>query len=134
MNQLKNWDDLKIAHSKYVRGSSKHVTFYLTKQNTINLYMTSGFLRQVSEDYLIIGWSPLNNAIVLFFIEEKETGVKKISRKNTSASISIQCFLNFCNINKNELIGSYIPKYEKIFEDKCGWVIYLDKKINTSIV
>lgn len=131
---MKNWDDLKIERGKVSRNSEPRITLYMTKNKNINMYLTSGFLRHIEEEYVILGWSEKNNVIVLFFTEEWEKRTRKISKQKTSISISIQSFVNICNLDKNQLIGSYVPEYEKIFEDKCGWVIYLDKKINTSIV
>lgn len=125
-----DWDDVKISSIKNVRGSDAYVTFYLTTAKTTNLNLSSALMRkEFDNSYVIYGWSAKNNAIILFFSNDEEhPGASKLSKRTTSATSSIQSFLNVCGIEKNNVVGRYLPSYEKI-GDKFGWVIYLNKKL-----
>ncbi len=127
-----DWSDIKISTLKTVKGSEPCVTFYLTTAKTTNLNISSALMRkEESNRYIKYGWSAKNNAIVLFFSNDaSHPGASKLSKRNTSATASIQSFLNSCGIDKNKIAGKYLPEYEIIGEN-FAWIIYLNKKISS---
>lgn len=125
-----DWSDIKLSGMKTVKGSEPQVTFYLTSAKTTNLNISSALMRKEENNkYVTYGWSAKNNAIVLFFSNDAaHPGACKLSMRTTSATSSIQSFLNSCGIDKNKVAGKYLAEYE-IIGEKLAWIIYLNKKL-----
>jgi hypothetical protein len=124
-----SWDDVKISNGNAIKGSDIYVTIFITTAKTANLFLSSALMRQQSATYVVLGWSVINNALLLFLSNDADhPGAIKLSKKG-GATASIQSFLNSCNIDKNSIIGKYIPKRELISENKSAWVIYLSEKV-----
>lgn len=124
------WNDVVIPNKISLKKTEPCITFYLSKAKTCSIYFNSFMLKENQDNYISLGYSAKNRAIIIFFNKEQtELCVKLYKRKkNFAASCSIQFFLNACNLDKNDLKGKYYPEME-IIDDKIAYVIYLDKKI-----
>lgn len=125
------WNDIQISTASRIKGSEKYVNFYYTKGKTLNMYLSTSFVRDIKEDYLLLGWSPKNRAVILFFTNHiPHPGLIKLNKKGAGISIPVQSFLNTYNVDKKEAEGKFLLEYEKISDGKEGWIIYLDKHKN----
>ncbi|HET6226058.1 MAG TPA: hypothetical protein VFF27_07245 [Bacteroidia bacterium] len=126
-----SWEDLFIPKDiPRIRSRDKCITFYKTPSGTVNILFNSIVLRDIKENYMTIGYSKSNNAIVLFFTNATEqTTTKKITRRKNgnTATAAIQSFLNLFSLKKEDVLGRYTPKIEKI-NGANAFVIYLRQK------
>lgn len=126
---MTDWSDISIPILNRVKGSEPSVTFYLTKAKTINLHLGSALMRREEDkEYVILGHSAKNNAIVLFFtVGIEQPNARKLSKRATSATTSVQTFLNACALDKKMVEGKY-PAVPEVINGKQAWIIYLNNK------
>lgn len=125
------WNDIIVSTASRMKGSEKYVNFYYTKGKTLNMYLSSSFVRDIQEDYLLLAWSAKNRAIILFFTDHiAHPGLIKLNKKGAGVSVPVQSFLNAYNIDKKDAQGKFLLEQEQIADNRSGWIIYLDKHKN----
>lgn len=126
---MNEWIDvIYFDKNSGTKSSEKSITLYQTTAKTINMAFNSSITKDIEEEYLNLAYSKKKNAIVIFLSNENNSNSYKITKSRRGFTISIQKFLNSFNIDKNEVIGKYLP-IEDIINDKFCWIIYLKKEV-----
>lgn len=130
------WADIIIPKkTKIIRFGDKIITFYMTQANTVNMYFSSSFIRDIADHCITLGYSANRNAVILFLSKESDEMTLNLSKraKTNSATASVQFLVNSCNIDTKDLLGRYMPEME-IIDEKICYVIYLNKNTTPAIL
>ncbi|MEB3283611.1 MAG: hypothetical protein VKK42_32280 [Lyngbya sp.] len=129
-----SWEDLREFKDKGRRFGNVFATITSRK----SILLSSGLVHELGEEiknneFVRLLYSPSNRAIVMDFInDEKDPSAIKLS-KGTNVQIAAGSFMNYYNLEPQNLAGRYSPKQEDIPGRGKKWVIFLNEKEGNEI-